>query len=48
MGTWLRKAYSCERGERMVAVLQAVLFDLYETLITGFDPHWTPSPSTAD
>jgi hypothetical protein len=29
-------------------VLQAVFFDLYETLITEFDPDWTPSPSTAD
>jgi hypothetical protein len=48
MGTWLRKAYSCGPGERMVAVLQAVSFDLYETLITEFDPDWTPSPSTAD
>jgi hypothetical protein len=48
MGTWLRKAYSCGRGERMVAALQAVFFDLYETLITEFDPDWTPSPSTAD
>ena len=48
MGTWLRKAYSCERGERMVAVLQAIFFDLYETLITEFDPDWTPSPSTAE
>ena len=32
----------------MVAVVQAVFFDLYETLITEFDPDWTPSPSTAD
>ena len=29
-------------------MLQAVFFDLYETLITECDPHWTPSPSTAD
>jgi transposase len=35
MGTWLRKAYSCDRAEKMVAVLQAVLFDLYETLTGG-------------
>jgi hypothetical protein len=48
MGIWLRKASSCGRAERMVAVLQAVFFDLYETLITECDPHWTPSPSTAD
>jgi hypothetical protein len=35
MGTWLRKVYACERGERMAAVLQAVFFDLYETLTGG-------------
>src|SRR5690348_12267582 len=26
--------------------IQAVLFDLYETLVTYFDPAWTPPPRT--
>jgi predicted HAD superfamily phosphohydrolase YqeG len=25
---------------------RAVLFDLYETLVTHFDPDWTPPPRT--
>ena len=29
-------------------MLEAVLFDLYETLITEFDPKWTPQPTTAE
>lgn len=29
-------------------MLEAVFFDLYETLITEFDPHWEPQPSTAE
>jgi HAD superfamily hydrolase (TIGR01549 family) len=27
---------------------QAIIFDLYETLITEFDLHWVPSPSMAE
>src|SRR2546425_3813938 len=26
---------------------QAILFDLYETLVSEFDPAWTPQPSLA-
>ena len=29
-------------------MLEAVFFDLYETLITEFDPQWKPQPSTAE
>ncbi len=29
-------------------MIEAVFFDLYETLVTEFDPHWTPRPSTAE
>lgn len=29
-------------------MLDAVFFDLYETLITEFDPKWTPQPTTAE
>ena len=39
-------SYDAEILER--CVLEAVFFDLYETLITEFDPHWKPMPSTAE
>ena len=29
-------------------MLEAIIFDLYETLITCFDPQWKPQPSTAE
>ena len=29
-------------------MLKAVFFDLYETLVTEFDPDWKPRPSTAE
>ena len=29
----------------MNAQPQAIIFDLYETLVTEFDPHWIPGPS---
>ena len=29
-------------------MLEAIIFDLYETLVTHFDPHWKPRPSTAE
>ena len=28
--------------------IQAVFFDLYETVVTEFDPHWKPVPTTAE
>jgi hypothetical protein len=39
-------SYDAEIWER--CVLEAVFIDLYETLITEFDPHWKPMPSTAE
>lgn len=27
---------------------EAIIFDLYETLVTQFDPRWKPQPSTAE
>ena len=35
------------RTERS-APIDAVIFDLYETLVTEFNPDWRPSPSTAE
>ena len=29
-------------------MLEAIIFDLYETLVTHFDPHWKPRPSPAE
>ena len=29
-------------------MIQAVIFDLYETLVTEFDPDWRPGPSVAE
>lgn len=28
--------------------MEAVIFDLYETLVTEFDPNWKPAPTTAE
>ena len=32
----------------MVCQPQAIVFDLYETLVTHYDPDWTPGPTVAE